>query len=83
MAVVRAVSALEDREPDQLQPFGEVLDPDALDSIFGTLCDGRPRIGGHVSFVYSSCHVTVDHGEYLTVEKLQPDFRRTHDIGGA
>lgn len=79
VAVVRAVSALEDREPDQLQPFSDVLDPDALDKIFEGHQDGTPRIGGHVSFVYSSCQVTIEHGEYLTVEKLGSELRKQAD----
>lgn len=79
MAVVRAVSALEDREPDQLQPFSEVIDPDALDKIFERHQDGNPRIGGHVSFVYSSYQVTIEHGEYLRLEKIGPELRKQAD----
>lgn len=83
MVVVRAVSAIENRAADQLPPLGDVLDPDALDTLFGHHYDGRPRIGGHLSFVYSGCRVTVDHGEYLTVEEIEPDPHHLQEGAGA
>lgn len=72
MAVVRVVSALEDRDPVTLPPLSTVLDPDALDALFQSTSDGKQRIGGHVSFIYSECEITVDHGEYLIAEPLSP-----------
>lgn len=73
MAVVRAVSAVEGREPSSIRPLGEVIDPDALDDIFDVRHNGHPRPGGSVSFVYSNCRVTIDNGEYLTIEPLERD----------
>lgn len=70
MAVVRVVSALEDRDPVTLPPLSTVLDPDALDALFQSTCDGKQRVGAHVSFIYSGCEITIDHGEYLTAEPL-------------
>lgn len=70
MAVVYAVSALEGRDPRSLRPLSEVLDPGALDTVFGTRSDGSPRPGGRLSFVYSKCHITVDNGEYLTLHPI-------------
>jgi hypothetical protein len=49
----------------------DVLDPDALDALFDSRADGAPRTGGHLSFIFSGCSVTVDNGEYLTVEPLE------------
>lgn len=71
-AVVCAVSAVEGREPTSLRPLADVLDPDALDSLFGAQHDGAPRQGGRLSFVYSKCRVTIDNGEYLTLDPLDP-----------
>ena len=71
MAIVRAVAAMEGQTPGTLRPLAEVLDPGALDTIFEPTHDGGSRPGGHLSFVYSSCRVTVDNGEYLTVEPLE------------
>lgn len=69
-AVVCAVSAVEGCTPESLQPLTEVLDPDALDSIFSPRHDGTPRQGGRLTFVYSKCRVTIDNGEYLTLEPI-------------
>lgn len=70
MAVVRAVSAVEGREPRFLRPLSDVLDPDALDVLFAPQDGGAPRTGGRISFVYSDCRITIDNGEYLTLQLL-------------
>jgi hypothetical protein len=70
-AVVRAVSAVDGRKPCALPPLTAVLDPNALDTIFDSRYNGEPRTGGHLSFIFSGCSVTVDNGEYLTVELLE------------
>jgi hypothetical protein len=69
-AVVRAVSALEGREPCSLRPLADVVDPTALDALFDPQCDGTPRTGGRLSFVYSNCYISIDNGEYLTFQLL-------------
>jgi hypothetical protein len=74
MAVVRAVSAVEGREPFELQALSDVIDTDAVDSLFADRVNGTPRPGGSLSFVYSDCQVTVENGEYLTLQLL--DSRR-------
>lgn len=74
-AVVRAVSAVEGREPRSIRPLAEVLDPDALDALFDSRGDGTPRPGGRLTFVYSNCWVTVDNGEYLTLHPVDPRIR--------
>lgn len=79
LAVVRAVSAVEGREPDSLPPLANVLDPEALDGLFAPRPGGTARAGGRISFVYSTCRVTIDNGEYLT---LQPIESRLHQLPG-
>ena len=71
-AVVRAVSAVENRDPLSLPPLADVLDPDALDAVFAARSDGSPRRGGRLRFVYSRCRVTTDNDEYLRVRPLDP-----------
>ena len=70
-AVVRAVSAIEGREPRSLRPLSDVLDPDALDALFEPRSNDRPRVGGQLSFIYSDCVVTIDNGEYLSLDLLE------------
>lgn len=70
LAVIRAVSAVEGHEPCSLPPLSEVLDPDALDALYDSPSNDTPRTGGCLSFVYCMCRVTVDNGEYLTIQPL-------------
>ena len=74
-AVVRAVSAIEGRDPLSLRPIAEVLEPDAVDNIFRPRSEGSPRPGGRLSFVYSKSRVTIDNGEYMTIELIEPQPR--------
>ncbi|MGB9955161.1 HalOD1 output domain-containing protein [Haloferax prahovense] len=73
-AVVRAVSAVDGREPSSLRPLGNVVDTTALDTLFEPQYDGTPRTGGRLSFVYNDCHITIDNGEYLTLQMLEDRF---------
>ncbi|WP_049916774.1 HalOD1 output domain-containing protein [Halogeometricum pallidum] len=81
MAVVRAVSVVEGRNPSSLRTLTEVVDPDALDALCAPHYGGVARTGGRVSFVYSGCHVTVDNGEYLTVQPLEDRLYDESDPG--
>lgn len=74
-AVVRAVSAVEGRDPRSLRPLADVLDPTALDSLFGSPGEDSSGVGGRLRFVYSRCWVTIDNGEYLTLEPIKSGIR--------
>ncbi len=74
-AVVRAVSAVEGRKPCSLRPLADVVDPTALDTLFDPQYDGKPRTGGRLSFVFDDCFVTIDNGEYLTLQLLEDRSR--------
>lgn len=78
-AVICAVSAVEGCDPCSLRPLTEILDPDALDMLFNSQADGSPRVGGRLSFIYSHCRVTVNNGEYLTIQLLENSPRITRD----
>ena len=52
-AVVRAVANLTGRDPLSVTPLSEVVDPDALDALFGGGTDAR------VTFRLDGCAVTV------------------------
>lgn len=77
MAVVRAVSSMENRTMSSLRPLSEIIDPDALDLLFAPGKDGSPRVGGRISFIYSKCKVTIESNEYLTVELLDTPLNIT------
>lgn len=78
-AVVRVVSAVRGRDPDSLRPLADVVDPGALDTLFGPRYNGAPRTGGRLSFVYSECRITIDNGEYLTLRLLEDGRRYERD----
>lgn len=80
-AVVRAVSAVKGCEPNELGPLAHTVDPNALDALFTAPEDGTPRTGGRVSFVYSDCRISVDNGEYLTIEPLDDRFIPSRQTG--
>lgn len=82
-AVVRAVSAVEGRKPDSLPTLEAVLDSDALDTLFAPQADGTLRKGGRVSLVYSDCRVTIDNGEYLTIQPLEIHRHAAIDEGSS
>jgi hypothetical protein len=82
-AVVRVVSATEGREPQSLPPLANVLNTDALNALFGPKGDDTARTGGRLSFVYSNCRLTIDNGEYLTVQLLEDhSFRNENSRRG-
>lgn len=79
MAIVRAVSALNNCDPRSMRPLTTAIDPDALDTLFAARSDEEPRPGGRVSFVWEHCRVSVDNDEYLTVEPIRIRHRTAGD----
>jgi hypothetical protein len=75
-AVVRAVSAVEGRDPLSLRPLADVLDPDALDVVFDSRTNGGTPSDVRFTFVYSKCCVTIENGEYLTLDPIDPRIHR-------
>jgi len=68
--VIEAVAEREDVRPTELsRPLSDVIDPEALDSLFEPQPDGRPRSEGRVEFEYYGYTVVVDTGESVTLEE--------------
>ncbi|MFC6811717.1 HalOD1 output domain-containing protein [Natrialbaceae archaeon GCM10025810] len=66
-AVVEAVADAEgvaprDLCPPEYEPLHDVIDPEALNSLFAAKGNGSPRPGGSVSFSYCDYRVTVEDG---------------------
>lgn len=57
--VILSVAQALDAEVLSLPPLNDVVDPDALNALFGPRGDGVPRTGGQVNFVVADCEVTV------------------------
>ena len=79
LAVVRSVAAVEGREPCTLPLLAHVIDTDALDAIFASRSNGQSRTGGRLSFIYSDSRVSIENGEYLTIELLTHRLRSAVD----
>lgn len=78
LAVVRAVSSTVGRDPCSIRPLAEVLDPDALNTLFSARESGERRQDQTVSFTYNECHVMVRNGELVTVQTLESDGALDH-----
>lgn len=57
--IVMAVADAKGCAPTDLPPLHDVIDPDALDSLFADTLDGRIRSGGRLTFRYCDCDVAV------------------------
>lgn len=65
MAVVVAVAKAKGVDPLELEPLGNVIDPEALDKIFAETDDSRPS--GWLTFRMAGCEVTVTSDGELSV----------------
>jgi hypothetical protein len=58
--LVRKVADEKGVDPETLAPLHDVIDPDALESMFDD-ADGSTLRNGHISFNYEGFTVNVDH----------------------
>jgi hypothetical protein len=58
-AVVRAVAALTDARPLDLEPLYDAVDPDHLDGLFGRAGDDTARTEHSITFTYGGREITV------------------------
>lgn len=79
MAVVQAVSTVEEEKIQCLPPLANVVDTDALDALFRSRHNGTERTGGRLSFVYNNCLLTIDNGEYLTLTQLESHHSKSNN----
>lgn len=57
VAVIRAVAEETGRDPTELRPIANVLDPDALEAIYANASADNPI---ELTFRYEGCTVSVD-----------------------
>lgn len=67
--VVKAVAAKRGVIETDLPPLAEVINPDALDNLFGSRSTRMTRKGGKVTFMYCGYSVTVTASGEVTVEE--------------
>lgn len=67
--VIKRVAEAEGVSPEELTPpLFEVIDPDALDQLFGNTATAG-RMEGQVIFTYSGYEITVSGDGYVSVRK--------------
>lgn len=60
--IIEAVAAVSGRDPFELPPLWNVIDPEALDALFEPTKAGLKR-SGRVEFTYCDFLITVDDGD--------------------
>ena len=77
--VIAAVADREGVDPTDIEPptydaLYDVINPEALDSLFSPREDGTPRASGRVEFPFCGYHVTVTSDGTVEVEDAPADF---------
>ncbi|WP_336003515.1 HalOD1 output domain-containing protein [Halorientalis halophila] len=67
-ALVRKVAAEKSVDPEVLTPLHDVIDPDALESLFDD-SDGSMLRDGYIVFSYEGFTVRVDHDREITLSE--------------
>lgn len=73
-AVTNMMCSAENCEVTSLPPLTEAINPDAMNNLFASQSDQM----GHVSFIYNNYRITVDNGEYITVEPVAKSRMREY-----
>jgi hypothetical protein len=77
--VITSVAAERGVDPLTLEPLSEVVDPDALDAIYGRNGIASPGTPLRVEFTYAGCDVVLDADGTVTVsQREQIDDVRNH-----
>lgn len=67
-AIVFALAEIRDEDPIELMPLGDVVDPDALGTIFQPAVESDTRVS--ITFEYSGYVVTVHETGRITFEEI-------------
>lgn len=70
--IVQAVAACADERPTDLPPLRDVLDPDALESLYSSLSNEFDRPVGMVRFSYVGFRIIVLGDGSLVIESSHP-----------
>jgi hypothetical protein len=70
--VVTEVAEQKDVPPEELRPLSDVVDPEALDTLFAS-APGTDHREGRVSFAYEGLSVTIDQNGSISVTASQQD----------
>lgn len=68
VAVIQAVSSVEQRPMTSLPPLHDIIDPDGLDALFTHKNAEKTGQDSLISFSFSNSQVTIVDGESITVQ---------------
>lgn len=69
--IINAIAEFEDADPIEVRPvLYDIIDPDALDSLFADTQRGQSRTAGHVTFRYDEHKVTVHSDGDVNIQPL-------------
>lgn len=72
--LIRAVAVFNNADPNELAILAEVIDPEALDSLFQSHPNGRLReTDGHVTFEYNDHQIQIVTDGTITIGSRQPE----------
>lgn len=67
-AIINAIADHEGTSPDEIGPrLYDVVDPDALDSLFRPRVDGEQRVGGKAVFGYRGYEITYESDGWIHI----------------
>ncbi len=76
--VINAIAEHEEATATEIRPvLYDIIDPDALDSLFSETQYGDPRADGHIAFQYGSHEVTVYSDGEVEIERVSGDSSET------
>lgn len=73
LVLCEAIASITDEDPLELEPLFDVIDPDALDSLFVPTTSGESRGDGSVSFTFHGFDVEVKSYGLIEIEPAETD----------
>ncbi len=65
--IMDALTSISEQSPSELGPLNDVIDPDALDRLFHSQPDGRPRGSGYIHFSIQNYEVSVHSSGHISI----------------
>lgn len=72
--MIEAVAKTKSVAPLEIEDrLNEIVDPDAMSTLFADRANGQSRVGGQLSFVLSGCWVQIDGDLDVEVTEVRQD----------
>ncbi|WP_124178424.1 HalOD1 output domain-containing protein [Natrarchaeobius halalkaliphilus] len=78
VVIARGVAAITGKQVEEIPSLYSVVDPDALDSLFGPSSEENDRTLGKVSFEYYNFEITVYASDVVCIDISNADIELDH-----